>query len=107
MEVYGLPPIGQKQRRPMDGAQFHTLWVGEAGGVAGYNGRAERLKIICSSTFYNPAKGVLAGWKSADGKLHDYYSLFVNGVAVTYGLGTRDRGNKIWHKPRSKMKDVG
>jgi hypothetical protein len=32
MEFYGLPPIGQKQRRPMDGAQFHTPRVGEAGG---------------------------------------------------------------------------
>jgi hypothetical protein len=30
MEFYGLPPIGQKQRRPMDGAQFHTPWVGES-----------------------------------------------------------------------------
>jgi hypothetical protein len=25
MEFYGLPPIGQKQRRPMDGAQFHDI----------------------------------------------------------------------------------
>ena len=32
MEFYGLPPIGQKQRRPMDGAQFHSSWVGNAGG---------------------------------------------------------------------------
>jgi len=32
MEFYGLPPIDKKQRRPMDGAQFHPLWVGEAGG---------------------------------------------------------------------------
>ena len=32
MEFYGLPPIGQKQRRPMDGAQFRSPWVGEAGG---------------------------------------------------------------------------
>ena len=32
MEFYGLPPIGQKQRPPMDGAQFHPLRVGEAGG---------------------------------------------------------------------------
>jgi hypothetical protein len=32
MEFYGLPPIGQKQRRPMDGAQFHSPWVGNAGG---------------------------------------------------------------------------
>ena len=26
MELYGLPPIGQKQRRPMDGAQLHSPW---------------------------------------------------------------------------------
>jgi hypothetical protein len=32
MEFYGLPPIGQKQKRPMDGAQFHPRWVGEAVG---------------------------------------------------------------------------
>jgi hypothetical protein len=32
MEFYGLPPIGQKQERPMDGAQFHPPRVGEAGG---------------------------------------------------------------------------
>jgi hypothetical protein len=31
-EFYGLPPIGQKQRRPMDGAQFHAQRVGNAGG---------------------------------------------------------------------------
>ena len=41
MEFRGLPPIGQKQRRPMDGAQFHLPWVGEAGG---------RLERIQSST---------------------------------------------------------
>ena len=32
MEFYGLPPIGQKKRRPMDGAQVHLPWVGNAGG---------------------------------------------------------------------------
>jgi hypothetical protein len=26
------PPVGQKQRRPMDGAQFHSPWAGFAGG---------------------------------------------------------------------------
>jgi signal transduction histidine kinase len=35
MEFYGLPPIGQKQKRPMDGAQFHFPWAGEAGGGLG------------------------------------------------------------------------
>ena len=32
MQVRPRPPIGQKQRRPMDGAQFHLPWVGLAGG---------------------------------------------------------------------------
>ena len=32
MEFQGLPPIGQEQRRPMDGAQAHSRWAGEAGG---------------------------------------------------------------------------
>jgi hypothetical protein len=31
-QVHADPPIGQKQRRPMDGAQFHSRWVGFAGG---------------------------------------------------------------------------
>jgi hypothetical protein len=25
----GLPLIGQKQKRPMNGAQFHSQWVGK------------------------------------------------------------------------------
>ena len=32
MEFKRLPPIGQRQKRPMDGAQFHSPWVGNAGG---------------------------------------------------------------------------
>jgi hypothetical protein len=32
LDFCGLPPIGQKQRRPMDGAQFHRSRVGNAGG---------------------------------------------------------------------------
>jgi hypothetical protein len=36
---------------------------------------------------------VLAGWKSADGKLYDYYFLFLNGMAVTYGLVTQGKRN--------------
>ena len=38
MEFYGLPLIGQKQIRPMDGAQFHSPWVGEAGGDLHFRG---------------------------------------------------------------------
>ena len=31
IEFNGLAPIGQGQRRPMDGAQFHSRFVGKAG----------------------------------------------------------------------------
>jgi hypothetical protein len=69
--------------------------------------RAGKLKAAYFRTFYNPATGVLAGWKSADGKLHDYYFLFVNGMAVTYGLLTKEQGNRVWDKLLAKMKEVG
>jgi hypothetical protein len=72
-----------------------------------YRERAEKLKAIYYDTFFNPQTGVLAGWKSADGKLHDYYFLFVNGMAVTYGLVTLEQGNRIWDMLLAKMKLVG
>jgi hypothetical protein len=69
--------------------------------------RARKIKAIYYKTFYNPKTGVLAGWKSADGQLHDYYFLFVNGIAVTNGLVTQEQGNAIWDKLLAKMKEVG
>src|SRR5262249_6635389 len=43
-----------------------------------YAARAEKLRSAYFQTFYNPRTGILAGWKSADGQLHDYYFTFVN-----------------------------
>jgi len=37
-----------------------------------YKHLSEKLKNVYFKTFYNQATGVLAGWKSKDGKLHDY-----------------------------------
>jgi hypothetical protein len=72
-----------------------------------YKGRAEKLKAVYYRTFYNSKTGVLGGWRSADGKLHDYYFLFINGMAVTYGLVSYEQGNEIWDKLIAKMKEVG
>ncbi len=72
-----------------------------------YRHRADMLKNVYWKTFYNPATGVLAGWKSANGKLHDYYFVFVNGMAVTYGLVTVAQGNRIWDSLLAKMRAVG
>lgn len=81
--------------------------AGDAHEADSYRGHAHKIKAIYYKTFYNPATGVLAGWKSADGKLHDYYFTFVNGMAVTYGLVTHEQGNAIWDRMLTKMKDVG
>jgi hypothetical protein len=81
--------------------------AGRASDAALYDRRARMLKDAYYKTFYNPATGVLAGWKSADGQLHDYYFLFVNGMAVTYGIVTPEQGAQIWDKLLAKMKEVG
>ena len=69
--------------------------------------RAQKLRSVYFDTFYNPATGVLGGWRSADGKLHDYYFLFVNSVAIMYGLVPRDKANQIMDRLLAKMKEVG
>ena len=50
---------------------------------------------------------MLAGWRSTDGKLHDYYFLFVNSVAIVYGLVPPDKANQIMDRLLAKMKEVG
>ena len=72
-----------------------------------YVSRAEKLRSVYFDTFYNPTTGVLAGWRSTDGKLHDYYFTFVNGAAITYGLVPRDKANQIMDRLLAKMKEVG
>jgi hypothetical protein len=72
-----------------------------------YIAHALKIKSNYYSTFYNAETGVLAGWKSEDGQLHDYYFTFVNGIAITYGLLNEEQGNAIMNKILEKMKAVG
>jgi hypothetical protein len=72
-----------------------------------YSARAEKLRAIYFRTFYDPRTGILAGWKSADGNLHDYYFTFVNSMAITYGLVPRDKANLIMDRLLAKMREVG
>jgi hypothetical protein len=72
-----------------------------------YSARAEKLRSVYFQTFYDPRTGVLAGWKSADGQLHDYYFTFVNGIAISYGLIPTDRANLIMDRMLAEMRKVG
>jgi hypothetical protein len=74
---------------------------------ARYRAAAKKLRAAYFDAFYNPATGVLAGWRSADGQLHDYYFLWVNGIAIHYGLVPKDKANGIMDRLLAKMKEVG
>jgi hypothetical protein len=72
-----------------------------------YRHLARKLKQSYFKTFFNPKTGVLAGWKSRDGKLHDYYFLMVNIMAVYYNLVPEDRIKDIMMNLWNKMQEVG
>jgi hypothetical protein len=72
-----------------------------------YLAAAEKLRAAYFKRFLDPATGILGGWRSADGQLHDYYFLWVNGIAIHYGLIERPQANAIMDKLMAKMKEVG
>ena len=88
-----LAAMARKLSHPQDAAWFATC--------------AAKMRAAYVPTFLNPESGVLAGWKSADGKLHDYAFLFVNGVAITYGLVDHPVANRIMDRLLQKMAQVG
>jgi hypothetical protein len=81
--------------------------AGQADDKRRYAIAADKLHAAYFDAFYNPATGILAGWRSADGQLHDYYFLWVNGIAIHYGLVPADKANSIMDHLLAKMKQVG
>jgi hypothetical protein len=71
-----------------------------------YRDDAERIKAVYFKTFFNPATGVLAGWKSPDGKLHDYMFPWVNGFAVYQGLVPAEQAKPILQRLLAKMQSI-
>jgi len=72
-----------------------------------YDEDADRIKAAYVPTFLNPATGILAGWKSQDGELHDYWFTFINGMAIVYGLVPDEVANGIMDRIQAKLKEVG
>ena len=72
-----------------------------------FDAKADKLRAAYVPTFLNPATGVLAGWKSADGQLHDYWFTFVQGAAITYGLLDDKIANGVMDSLLTKMQAVG
>jgi hypothetical protein len=93
--------------RGLRGLAMIARKLGKAADTARYQAAAEKLRGIYYDHFFDPATGVLGGWRSADGQLHDYYFLWVNGIAIHYGLVPKPQANAIMDKLLAKMKEVG
>jgi hypothetical protein len=81
--------------------------LGKTADRARYQAAASKLRDVFYKRFYNPETGILGGWRSADGQLHDYYFLWVNGIAIHYGLVEKSQANAIMDKLLAKIKEVG
>ena len=81
--------------------------IGETADAVRYRKRAQEIHDAYAAAFLDHDTGVLAGWRSRDGQLHDYYFPFVNGIAVRYGLVEGDEARKIMDRIMVKMDGVG
>ncbi|HEY1787566.1 MAG TPA: family 20 glycosylhydrolase [Verrucomicrobiae bacterium] len=93
--------------RGLRGMATMAQQAGHADDAARYGAAADKLKSVYFDTFYDPQTGVLAGWRSADGQRHDYYFLYVSGIAIHYGLVPADKANGIMDRLLAKMSEVG
>jgi len=93
--------------RALVGMRKLSMQAGRPDDQARYQAAADKLKAVYFKTFYDPATGILAGWRSSDGQLHDYYFPWVNGIAIHYGLVPADKANGIMDRLLAKMREVG
>ena len=70
--------------------------------------QAERLRagLLCRPSSI-PETGLLAGWRSQDGKLHDYAFTFIQGLAVSFDLVDASQGNALLDRLGKKIREVG
>jgi hypothetical protein len=69
--------------------------------------KADLIKKNYSGCFYNPESGLLGGWRSADGQLHDYAFTFINHLAICYGLVEGALALAILTRLEEKMTQAG
>lgn len=72
-----------------------------------YHQNADRIQKVYMKTFFNPATGVLAGWRDDKGRLHDYMFPWVNGFAIHQGLVPDKEANAILDRLLAQIKKDG
>jgi hypothetical protein len=75
--------------------------------AARYRQRARQILDAYVPAFLDKESGVLAGWRSRDGQLHNYYFTFVNGIAALYGLADENLSRQLMDRTVAEMRSVG
>ena len=81
--------------------------AGETADAQKYRLRAQQIHDAYAKAFVDPQAGVVAGWRSRDGQLHNYYFPFVSGIAVRYGLLDGEQARQAMDNILRKMESVG
>jgi len=68
---------------------------------------AERHRAAMIRDLWNPATGWLAGWRSADGKLHDHCYGFINAMAACFDMFTPRQARAVLKRIEAKRVAVG
>jgi Bacterial alpha-L-rhamnosidase 6 hairpin glycosidase domain len=93
--------------RALGGMRRMANLLQNAGDARRYGDAAARLLAAYFPAFFNPSTGLVAGWRSADGQLHDYAFTFVNGIAVLYGLVPADRARPVMDRLWERIRQAG
>jgi hypothetical protein len=84
MEFYGVPPIGQKQRRPMDGAPCIRLVDIPGPQKRGTGGTLIRIKSF-QDRGHPPGSGQIRKSKTSGAKAHVYFAALTAPVRLRSG----------------------
>ncbi len=72
-----------------------------------YASQLERFDAHFFDTFYDPATGVMAGWISRDGRVHDYMFTFAVSMGIDEGLIPLKKGRAMMELLLDKMQQEG
>ena len=81
--------------------------AGQDAKAANCDRRAASIKRAFASALLNPKTGVLAGGILEDGTMVDAWYVWINGMAICYGLIPDDQANQILDRFQAKLRAVG
>lgn len=81
--------------------------LGQMEDASRYAQSAAKLKAAYWPTLFHPATGWIAGWKSADGQLHDHAFVMINSMAICYGLVPEAEQVPLMNRIQARFKELG